>query len=462
MVDERPPRLTETFIRSIKEPCKRGDGHGSHGLAIVARKKAGGGLRLFWQQRVLIDGRQRTIGLGNYPEITLKMARVRAFEKARKLALGEDILKPKRVVPTLAEAFDALIALRTPEWNRKGEKKARRIVNQWHLSKNRYCLPILTKLVSDINAEDVIDVLRPIWIDKSATANNVQNHLKQVMDWAIRLEFRTTNPAVRSNTRLMGTQPPPVHHPAAPYQDLGQYLAQIRDSDTWWAEKYCLLFMALTADRSGEAREATWDDVDMEKATLTIPAERMKGPDDHVVPLSTPAMEILRLAKRKGRSRGIIFPPKRGGDSIGDSNLSDLTKRLALPFVPHGLRSSFKDWVSENHPEARELAEMSLAHVVGNRVERAYRRTNLLEQRRKLLQEYADFLSQTCGPFIAPKDENQDQDQEQDENQDQDQDQEQGPDHDATDVDGPAEDDQQPSFERQLSFDQLFSDDKTA
>ena len=447
MVDERPPRLTETFIRSIKEPGKRGDGRGSHGLAIVARKKAGGGLNLFWQQRVLVDDKQRTIGLGPYPVITLKMARAMAFENARKLALGEDILKPKQVIPTLAEAFDKLIALRTPEWNRKGEKKARRIVNVWNLSKNKYCLPILTKRVSDINAEDVLDVLRPIWIDKSPTANNVQNHLKQVMDWAIRLEFRTTNPAVRSNIRLLGTQPPPVHHPAAPYQDLGQYLSQIRDSDAWWGERYCLLFMALTADRSGEAREATWDDVDMKKATLTIPADRMKGPDDHVVPLSTQAIEILRLAKRKGRhSRGIIFPPKRGGVFLGASNLSDLTKRLALPFVPHGLRSSFKDWVSENHPEARELAEMSLAHVVGNRVERAYRRTILLEQRRNLLQEYSDFLTRTCGPFIAPNDQDQDQDQ----------------DHDATDLDGPTEDDQQPPFDRQLSFDQLFSYDKTA
>ena len=456
MVDKkRPPRLTETFIRSIKEPCKRGDGRGSHGLAIIAREKAGGGLSLFWQQRVLIDDKQRTIGLGNYPEITLKMARVKAFENARKLALGEDILKPKRVIPTLAEAFDALIALRTPEWNRKGEKKARQTVNQWNLSKDEYCSSILHKRVSDINAGDVMDVLGPIWIDKSATANNVQSHLKQVMDWAIRVEFRTTNPAVRSNLRLLGTQPPPVHHPAAPYQDLGQYLAQVRDSDAWWGEKYCLLFISITADRSGEAREATWDEVDMEKATLSIPAERMKGPDDHVVPLSTQAMEILRLAKRKGRhSRGTIFPPKRGGVFIDASNLSDLTKRLALPFVPHGVRSSFKDWVSENHPEARELAEMSLAHVVGNRVERAYRRTILLEQRRKLLQEYADFLSQTCGPFIAPKDENQDENQ--------DQDPEQGPDRDATDVDGPAEDDQQPSIERQLSFDQLFSFEQIA
>ena len=334
MVDkQRPPRLTETFIRSIKEPGKRGDGRDSHGLAIIARKKAGGGLRLFWQQRVLIDDKQRTIGLGNYPEITLKMARLMAFENARKLALGEDILKPKRVIPTLADAFDELIALRTPEWDRKGEKKAKQTVNQWNLSKDEYCSSILHKRVSDINAEDVLDVLRPIWIDKSATANNVQSHLKQVMDWAIRLEYRTTNPAVRSNTRLMGTQPPPVHHPAAPYQDLGQYLAQIRDSDAWWGEKYCLLFMALTADRSGEAREATWDDVDMEKATLTIPAERMKGPDDHVVPLSTQAMDILRLAKRKGRhSRGTIFPPKRGGVFIGAPNLSALVPRQ--PFLP--------------------------------------------------------------------------------------------------------------------------------
>ena len=286
------------------------------------------------------------------------------------------------------------------EPERKTESK--RNQDRWNISKNKYCLPILSKRVSDVNAEDVLNVFRPIWIPKRATANNVLSHLHQVMNWAIDMQYRTTNPANRSVMRSLGRQPEAEHHQAAPYQDLGGYLGQIMDSDTWWAAKYCLLFIAFTEDRSGEARLAVWDDVDWDEETLTIPVERMKGDNEHVIPLPTQAMEILRFAWSKPRhSKGIIFPPQRGGISMKSQQLSDILIDLGLPFVPHGLRSSFTDWVSENRPESETLSEMSLAHVVGTRTRRAYARSILLEPRRQLLQEYADYLTKTLGPLIA-------------------------------------------------------------
>ena len=268
---------------------------------------------------------------------------------------------------------------------------------------------ILSKKVSDVTAEDVIEMLRPIWIDHGPTARNVQSHLKQVMDWAIQLEFRTTNPASRTVTRSLGKQPAARNHPAAPYQDLGRYLAIIKDSDYWWANRYCLIFLAFTEDRSGEAREAVWDDVDFDQATLTIPAHRMKSGIEHVVPLPTQAMEILRFAASKPRhSKGTIFPPQRGGVFLPRSGLGKITRELSLPFVPHGLRATFKTWTDEQRPDQRDLAEMSLAHTVGSPSERAYRRTIFLDQRRQLLQDYADFLTETMGPVISPKDQDQD------------------------------------------------------
>ena len=402
MIRTSPGRLTETFIRSIKEPCKHGDGHGGHGLTLVVRDRAGGGLRSFWRQNVTIEGKKRSIGLGPYPLITLKEGRYKAFDNARKIALGEDILAPKREIPTVAQAFEQYMANRTPEWNQKGKRKAKETVDRWNISKNKYCLPILSKRVSDVNAEDVLNVFRPIWIPKRATANNVLSHLHQVMNWAIDMQYRTTNPANRSVMRSLGKQPEPEHHQAAPYQDLGGYLGQIMDSDTWWAAKYCLVFIAFTADRSGEARLAVWDDVDWDEETLTIPVERMKGDNKHVIPLPTQAMEILRFAWSKPRhSKGIIFPPKRGGIFMESQQLSDILIDLDLPFVPHGLRSSFTDWVSENRRESENLAEISLAHVVGSQTRRAYARSILLEPRRQLLQEYADYLTKTLGPLIA-------------------------------------------------------------
>ena len=251
----------------------------------------------------------------------------------------------------------------------------------------------------------MLDLLRPAWIKHRSASQRLASHLRQVFDWSIQTGYRTTNPASGHVTKLLGQQPPHKHHPAAPYTKLGVYLAKIRDSDYWWAARYSIIFLAFTEDRSGEATEATWEEIDMDEATLTIPVHRMKGDIEHVIPLPTQAMDILRLADSKGRhSKGTIFPPQRGGLSMDSGRLSEITRELKLPFVPHGLRSSSKDWVTEKHPECRELAEMSLAHVVGTATERAYRRTILLPQRRALLQEYADFLTETMGLVILPKD----------------------------------------------------------
>ena len=241
-----------------------------------------------------------------------------------------------------------------------------------------------------------------------------------------------------------------LHTLPAPYQDLGGYLAIIRDSDFWWGERCCLILLALTEDRSGELREAVWDDVDWDEETLTIPPERMKAGKKHVIPLSRQALEILRFAaKRPRHSKGTIFPPQRGGVFLSRGRLANITRKLGLPFVPHGLRRSFSNWGAE-HPdkEYRLLAKIAIAHTVDSKSDRSYITTDVPEKRRRMLQEYANFLTETMGPVISPNDQDQDQDPGQD--------QEQDPDHDATDLDCPTE------AGRQRAVDQLLAFDKTA
>ena len=163
--------------------------------------------------------------------------------------------------------------------------------------------------------------------------------------------------------------------------------------------------MALTGDRSGEAREATWDEIDLDKAIWTIPAQRMKALNEHIVPLSKEAMEILRYAQSHGHhSNGTIFPPKRGGIYIHRSRLAKTTRKLSLPFVPHGLRSSFATWASELDNINPDVVEACLAHTLDKKVRRSYIRTKFFKQRRKLMQEWADYLTKTMGPVIADMD----------------------------------------------------------
>ena len=396
MLARESAQLTAAFIKSIDRPGRFGDGRGSHGLSILAYANSKGGINKSWSQRILIDDRERTLGLGTYPLISLQKARDKAFDNARRIALGEDILKPKRIIPTLAQAFDQVIANRSPSW------KGRHTAVSWLLAKH-YCKLIHSKTVSDVTAQDVFNVLRPLWRDKGSTATSVQSRLSAVMKWAMQMEFRTSNPALAGNiTEVFGPLPPTKPRPSAPYEALGQLLAKIRDSDAWWAEKNCLLFMAFTADRSGEVREATWQEIDLDEAIWRIPAERMKVHKDHIVPLPKQAVEILIHAKQNGHhSQGTVFPPKRGGTFISSGRLSELTRARDLHFVPHGLRSSFRTWAGERDDINQDTAEVSLAHAVGKKATRTYLRTAFFRQRRKLMQQWADYLSKTMGPVIS-------------------------------------------------------------
>ena len=406
MAPMRSIRLTHTFVKSVTRPGRYGDGRGGLGLSLLVKKKAAGGYSKTWSQRLRIGQKIATMGLGSFPVVLLADVRKRVLDNARRVYQGEDILKPPPIIPTVDEVFDIVIEQRRPSW--KGE----RTKTGWELTK-QYCKLISSKPVSEVKQKDVIDVLAPIWQKKPTQARQVRSNLSTIMIWAINREYRASNPATPAAVQELGKQPPSSHHRSLAEDQLGSALAKIRDANAWWAETYCLIFLAFTGVRSGEARKATWEQINLDSATWTIPGSKMKNSIIHKVPLSTQVVEILLYAREQtGRSEGVIFPPSRGGHHMDNQRLSGLMKKLEIPAVPHGDRSSLRNWAGGRADIAQPAAEMVLGHKQGEKIEKVYMTSDFFKHRRPIMQEWADFLTSTMGPTIG--DEQKPQEEEED------------------------------------------------
>lgn len=283
---------------------------------------------------------------------------------------------------------------------------------QWRSTLTTYAIPELGHMpVSDIAVQDVLRVLQPIWHDKTETANRLRGRIEAVLSWATVAGHRTgSNPALwKGNLDALLPKPGRVakksNHPAVALSDAGAWFGALRQREGMAAR--ALEFLALTASRSQEVRGARWEEINLEDALWTVPAHRMKMEREHLVPLPEKAMVLLsRLPRIQGSPS--VFPAPRGGE-LSDMSLSAVMKRMHAtelaagrtgwldkrnrrPAVPHGLRSTFRDWAAEN-AYAREMAEIALAHRVGSEVERSYLRTDLLESRRDMMQAWSEFLS---------------------------------------------------------------------
>ena len=396
MRKKRPAKLSTTYVKDLKTPGRYGDGRGGFGLRLLVKPTSNGRWSKTWSQRIRIGGAIKTLGLGAFPLVTLAKARDKALDNARRVSEGEDIRAPRRKTPTVDEAFEKVIALRSPGW------RGKKVPYQWSLSQ-RYCKPIGSKPISDVTQSEVLNILAPLWHTKNETANDVRAHLSAVMKWAITEEYRGNDPAASHITRNFGkTTTPVVHQPSLEHADVGRNLTLIRDANAWWAKKDCLLFLALTCVRNSEAREATWDEINLANATWTIPATRMKGKIMHRVPLSTQAIEILLHAKAKGNgSQDKVFPPRRSKEFMSTGQLPELMTKLEIPAVPHGFRSSFSNWAAEQTHIPEPAAEMVLAHVPSEAVKKAYRTSDFFKNRKPVMQEWADYLTKTMGPVIS-------------------------------------------------------------
>ena len=382
----RPKTLSATFIKTIRVPGRYGDGRGGYGLSLLVRPTSTGRLSKTWSQRLRIAGQPFNIGLGAYPVVTLAEARQAALENRRAVARGRD---PRRGgVPTFAAAVEAVIAIHAAGWRDGGKNE-----QQWRASLGTYVLPQLGRTPIDrITTAEVLAVLVPIWSAKPETARRVRRRIRAVMRWAIAEGYRDDDPAGEAiGAALPRNGGPPTHHRALPHAEVGAALAQARAAEGWPAPKLALEFLTLTASRSGEVRGAHWDEIDRASATWTVPAARMKAGRPHRVPLSERALAVLDAARDLSDGSGLVFPSVRGLQ-LPDSALSKLLRDLDVPAVPHGMRSSFRDWAAECTDAPREVCELALAHINSDRVEAAYRRSDLFERRRALMHEWAAYL----------------------------------------------------------------------
>ena len=247
--------------------------------------------------------------------------------------------------------------------------------------------------MADVSTEDVTAVLSPIWHSKPTTAKRVRQRIAAVLTWAVAQGLRPDNPA-DSARAVLGRQPNgKTAQRSLPYAEVAGAIVTVRASNATPALKLAFEFMVLTAARSGEVREATWNEVDLKAATWTVPASRMKAEREHRVPLSGRAVEILTEARALRSKHGDLVFPSRGGRPIGNTAFVQALRRLGIDATAHGFRASFRTWAQKRTNVPREVCEAALAHILKDKAEAAYARSDLFEKRRELMDRWARYLN---------------------------------------------------------------------
>ena len=386
---KRPKRLSATFVNTVNVPGRYGDGRGGHGLSLLVKPASTGGFSKSWAQRIRLDGKPANVGLGAYPVVTLARARQRALANAQAVSEGRDPRDRASRAPTFEQAVETVIEVHAENWKDGGKSAA-----QWRASLRDHAVPkIGSRRVDRITTADVMAVLLPIWSTKRETARRVRQRIGAVMKWAVAQGYREDNPAGDAiSAALPKNNVRRLHQKALPYAQVADALAQVRASGAHRATALAFEFLVLTACRSGEVRGARWDEVDDDATTWVVPPERMKTKLEHRVPLSPRGSSVLAEARQISDRSGLVFPSPTGR-VLSDSTLSKLMRELGIGAVPHGFRSSFRDWAAEKGDAPREVCELALAHVNSDRVEAAYRRSDLFERRRQLMTAWADYLT---------------------------------------------------------------------
>lgn len=378
-------RLTAATVRSLKAAGFYGDGNG-----LYLKVDPSGAKR--WVQRLVVHGRRHDIGLGSATLVGLADAREAALANRKIARAGGDPLaarKRAQGILTFAQACQTVHDLHLPTW--RNAKHAQ----QWMNTLREYAAPHFgQKRLDAINSADVLAALMPIWNSHPETARRIKQRIGTVMKWAMAQGWRTDNPAEAIAKALPKHDRSKVtHRKALPYAAVAAALRTVRESNASTQAKLAFEFLVLTATRSGETRGALWSEIDLAKAEWTIPAERMKAKRPHRVPLSKRCIEILEQARTlKSDTSDYVFPGTLEHKPLSDMTLSKLLKDLGIDAVPHGFRSSFRDWAGELTNFPREVCEFALAHVIKDKSEAAYARSDLLEKRGNLMNAWADYL----------------------------------------------------------------------
>jgi len=379
-------KLTVRRIETAKGPAKLTDEHGLY-LRVSPRGAKS------WIQRLNIQGLRTDNAIGHYPALGLAEARTAAFERWKIAKAGGDPRKPDGkafLAPTFAEAAEAVIAMHEPTW------RSPKSGPQWRASLASYAYPSIGKLpVSDITPGHVMAVLLPIWNDKRETARRVKQRISAICRWAVAQGYRTDDPAgIVVDAALPRNPVKRRPMPALPYEEVADCIARVKASGRASASsKLALEFLVLTAARSAEVRKATWEEVDIEGATWTVPADRMKANREHRVPLSGRALDVLAEAERLSDGSELVFPGVRPGRPLSENTHAKLLRELGFDAVTHGFRSSFRDYAAERTHTPHVVMEAALAHTIKNKAEAAYARSDLFDKRRRLMESWAEYLT---------------------------------------------------------------------
>lgn len=356
-----------------------------------------------WILRVTVGGKRRDIGLGGYPDVTVAQAREKARETRHAIVEGRDPVAERAAARsalaaqrgaeiTFDECARKFIEAKSAEW--KNAKHGA----QWSATLTTYASPIVGTLqVRDVALAHIVKILEPIWTTKTETATRLRGRIESVLDWATVRGYRLGDNPARWKGHLDKLLPKPgkvakvEHHAAVPVDGIGAFMVELQKREGMAAR--ALEVLILTATRSGEIRGATWAEIDLQARIWTIPAGRMKAGKEHRVPLSDRVIEILRALPRMADSP-LVFPAPRGG-MLSDMTLTAVLRRMKVDATAHGFRSTFRDWAAERTNYPRDVAEMALAHAIGDKVEAAYRRGDLFDKRTRMMNEWAKFCATT-------------------------------------------------------------------
>lgn len=378
-------RLTAASVRNAK-PGKYHDGDGLWLTVTAAGSRK-------WTFRYMLKGRAREMGLGSAEEVTLAEARDRLADARKEAREGRDPLRVRaeaKANPSFGELAEEVTAALKPGF--RNDKHAA----QWTATLRTYARPIWKTPVNEVETDDVLRCLQPIWARIPETALRVRGRIERVLAAATARGLRSgPNPAAwRGHLDSLLSKPKALsrgHHAAMPYKDVPVFVARLRDEQTMSAR--ALHFLILTAARSGEVLNATWEEFDLDAKIWTIPPSRMKAGRAHRVPLSGSAITILKdMEVVREAGSDFVFPGAKRGRPQSSMTMTMTLRRYELPFTAHGFRSSFRDWCGNDTEFPRELAETALAHVIGDKAEQAYRRSDALERRRPMMDAWADHV----------------------------------------------------------------------
>jgi integrase len=376
-------KLNPAQVKNLKAPGRYVDGGG-----LMLEVKPSGSKS--WVVRLQSNGRRRDFGLGSFKDVGLSEARELAGELRKTLRQGIDPVAArhkKRSIPTFEDAAKAVHDEHKHGW-RNGKHR-----EQWLATLKSYAFPSIGQLrVDAVGTGQVRDLLAEIWLLKPETARRVRQRIGTVLDYAHGKGWREPFLMTAVNKSLPRQPRKTGQFAAMPYAEVPAFLGKLRDSTT--SGRLALQALILTAARSGEVRGAKWTEIDFEAATWTVPADRMKAGKEHVIPLSDPAICVLRRAAELRIGAGdLVFPGAKRGRPLSDMTLLKVLRDMNVRATVHGFRSAFRDWCAEQTSISGEVAEAALAHAIPNKVEAAYRRTTFFEKRRQLMEAWASYCS---------------------------------------------------------------------